>query len=164
MSARLDPEDLREVIGTYHTAVAEEVGRFGGYVSKYMGDGVLVYFGYPEAHENDAERAVRAALSLAERMARLETHVRLETRIGIATDVVVVGDLIGAGEAQERGVVGETPNLAARMQELRRRTGSSLPRARGGCSASCSNCAISARLRSRALMHRCRSGRYCSRA
>jgi class 3 adenylate cyclase/tetratricopeptide (TPR) repeat protein len=118
LSARLDPEDLREVHGAYHAAVAEEVGRFGGFVAKYMGDGVLSYFGYPEAHEDDAERAVRTGLALAERVARLKTHARLESRIGIATGLVVVGDLIGHGEAQERGVVGETPNLAARMQEL----------------------------------------------
>ena len=118
LSARLDPEDLREVIGAYHTVVGEEVGRLGGFVAKYMGDGVLLYFGYPEAHEDDAERAVRTGLAVVERMARLETHAPLETRIGIATGVVVVGDLIGAGDAQERGVVGEAANLAARMQEL----------------------------------------------
>jgi class 3 adenylate cyclase/tetratricopeptide (TPR) repeat protein len=118
LSARLDPEDLREVYGAYHTAVAEEVGRFGGFVAKYMGDGALSYFGYPEAHEDDAERAVRTGLALADRVARLKTHARLESRIGVATGLVVVGDLIGQGEAQERGIVGETPNLAARMQEL----------------------------------------------
>ena len=118
LSSRLDPEDLREVIAAYHASVAEEVRRFGGFVAKYMGDGVLTYFGYPEAHEDDAERAVRTGLALADRIARLETHARLETRVGVATGLVVVGDLIGAGEAQERGVVGQTPNLAARMQEL----------------------------------------------
>jgi class 3 adenylate cyclase len=105
LSARFDPEDLREVIGAYHAAVAAEVGRFGGFVAKYIGDGVLIYFGYPDAHEDDAERAVRTGLALVERIARLETHVSLETRIGIATGLVVVGDLIGAGEAQERGAV-----------------------------------------------------------
>jgi class 3 adenylate cyclase/tetratricopeptide (TPR) repeat protein len=118
LSARLDPEDLREVIGAYHAAIAEEIARLGGFVAKYMGDGVLSYFGYPEAHEEDAERAVRTGLALTERIGRLQTHARLESRIGIATGLVVVGDLIGQGEAQERGVVGETPNLAARMQEL----------------------------------------------
>jgi class 3 adenylate cyclase/tetratricopeptide (TPR) repeat protein len=118
LSARLDPEDLREVIGAYHTAVAEEVVRFAGFVAKYMGDGVLVYFGYPQAHEDDAERAVWTGLALVERVAKIETHARIEARIGIATGLVVVGDLIGSGESQERGVVGETPNLAARMQEL----------------------------------------------
>ncbi len=118
LSVRLDPEDLREVIGAYHAAVAAEVGRLDGYVAKYMGDGALVYFGYPRAHEDDAERAVRTGLALAERVARIETQVSLAARIGIATGLVVVGDLIGAGDARERGVVGETPNLAARMQEL----------------------------------------------
>ncbi len=118
LAAQLDPEDLREVIGAYHAAVAEEVGRLGGFVAKYMGDGVLIYFGYPQAHEDDAERAIHAGLALAERVGRLDTMVRLETRIGIATGLVVVGDLIGAGEAQERGVVGETPNLAARLQAM----------------------------------------------
>src|SRR6516225_1956143 len=119
LSARLDPEDLREVYGAYHAAVAEEVVRFGGFVAKYMGDGVLSYFGYPQAHEDDAERAVRTGLALAERVARLEMHAApLAARVGIATGLVVVGDLIGQGEAQERGVVGETPNLAARLQAL----------------------------------------------
>jgi class 3 adenylate cyclase len=119
LSTRFDPEDLREIVGTYHRCVAETVGRLGGFVAKYMGDGVLTYFGYPEAHEDDAERAVRTGLALAERVARLEMHAApLAARIGIATGLVVVGDLIGRGEAQERGVVGETPNLAARMQEL----------------------------------------------
>src|SRR5690242_21696740 len=119
LAVRLDPEDLREVYGAYHVVVAEEVDRLGGFVAKYMGDGVLCYFGYPEAHEDDAERAIRTAFALAERVARLEMHAApLAARIGIATGLVVVGDLIGRGEAQERGVVGETPNLAARMQQL----------------------------------------------
>jgi class 3 adenylate cyclase/predicted ATPase len=119
LSARLDPEDLRDVLGAYHAAVAQEIARFGGYVAKYMGDGVLAYFGYPQAHEEDAERALRAGLALAERIARLDTGgERLAARIGIATGLVVVGDLLGHGEAQERGVVGETPNLAARLQAM----------------------------------------------
>src|SRR5271163_3406253 len=118
LSSRLDPEDLREVIAGYQTAVAEEVGRFDGFIAKYMGDGVLIYFGYPQAHEDDAERSVRTGLALAERVGGLDTLVKLETRIGIATGVVIVGDLIGSGEAQERGVVGETPNLAAGLQGL----------------------------------------------
>ena len=90
--------------------------RFGGFVAKYMGDGVLVYFGYPQAHEDDAERAVRAGLELVAAVTSLKTHAALQTRVGIATGLVVVGDLIGSGEAQERGIVGETPNLAARLQ------------------------------------------------
>ena len=119
LSSRLDPEDLREVLGSYHAAVAEEVAKFDGYVAKYMGDGVLIYFGYPQAHEDDAERAVRTGLALAERIAKLESGSGvLGSRIGIATGLVVVGDLIGTGDAQERGVVGETPNLAARLQAM----------------------------------------------
>src|SRR6516162_9016621 len=118
LSARMDPEDLREVISAYQKAVAETVQRFGGFVAKYMGDGVLVYLGYPQAHEDDAERAVRAGLELIQAVAALKTHTALQTRVGIATGLVVVGDLIGSGEAQERGIVGETPNLAARLQGL----------------------------------------------
>src|SRR6516164_7701908 len=118
LSARMDPEDLREVISAYQKCVSETVQRFGGFVAKYMGDGVLVYFGYPQAHEDDAERAVRAALELVAAVGALKTHASLQTRVGIATGLVVVGDLIGSGEAQERGIVGETPNLAARLQGL----------------------------------------------
>ena len=118
LSARMDPEDLREVISAYHKCVADTVQRFGGFVAKYMGDGVLVYFGYPQAHEDDAERAVRAGLQLVVAVGDLKTHAPLQTRVGIATGQVVVGDLIGSGEAQERGIVGETPNLAARLQGI----------------------------------------------
>jgi class 3 adenylate cyclase len=120
LSTRFDPEDLREVIGAYHRCVADTVARFSGFVAKYMGDGVLIYFGYPEAHEDDAERAVRAGLAVIDAVGRLATQEPLNVRIGIATGLVVVGDLIGAGAAQERGVVGETPNLAARLQALAR--------------------------------------------
>ena len=118
LSARMDPEDLREVISAYQKCVAETVRRFGGFVAKYMGDGVLVYFGYPQAHEDDAERAVRAGLELIAAVNALKAPVSLQTRVGIATGLVVVGDLIGSGEAQERGIVGETPNLAARLQGI----------------------------------------------
>jgi len=118
LAARLDPEDLREVISAYHRAVTEVVGRFDGFVAKYMGDGVLAYFGYPQAHEDDAERAVRAGLAVVEAVRRLETPELLQVRIGLATGLVVVGDLIGSGAAQEQAVVGETPNLAARLQAL----------------------------------------------
>jgi len=118
LATRLDPEDLRDVIGAYQRAAAETLGRFGGFVAKYMGDGILAYFGYPEAHEDDAERAVRAGLAIIAAVGRLGLRQRLELRLGIATGLVVVGDLIGAGAAQERGVVGETPNLAARLQSL----------------------------------------------
>jgi class 3 adenylate cyclase len=118
LSARMDPEDLREVISTYQKCVVVTVERFGGFVAKYMGDGVLVYFGYPQAHEDDAERAVRAGLELITAVNALETLASLQTRIGIATGLVVVGDLIGTGSAQEQAVVGETPNLAARLQAI----------------------------------------------
>ena len=116
LSARMDPEDLREVISAYQKCVAETVRRCGGFVAKYMGDGVLIYFGYPQAHEDDAERAVRAGLQLIAAVAALKSPVSLQTRVGIATGLVVVGDLIGSGEAQEHGIIGETPNLAARLQ------------------------------------------------
>ena len=112
----MDPEDLREVISAYQKCVAETVQRFGGFVAKYMGDGVLVYFGYPQAHEDDAERAVRAGLELIEAVGGLKSSAPLQTRVGIATGLVVVGDLIGSGAAQEQAVVGETPNIAARLQ------------------------------------------------
>src|SRR5215472_9952326 len=118
LSTKLDPEDLRAVIAAYHKCVAETVAGFDGFVAKYMGDGVLVYFGYPHAHEDDAERAVRAGLALVEAVDRLRVQEPLQVRIGVATGVVVVGDLVGSGEAQERGVVGETPNLAARLQGI----------------------------------------------
>jgi class 3 adenylate cyclase len=115
-SARMDPEDLREVISAYQKCVAESVARFGGFVAKYMGDGVLIYFGYPQAHEDDAERAVRAGLELVAAVSGLKTQASLQTRVGIATGLVVVGDLIGSGASQEQAIVGETPNLAARLQ------------------------------------------------
>jgi class 3 adenylate cyclase len=118
LSARMDPEDLREVISAYQKCVAETVRRFGGFVAKYMGDGVLVYFGYPQAREDDAERAVRAGLELIEAVGGLKSGAPLQTRVGIATGLVVVGDLIGTGSAQEQAVVGETPNLAARLQGI----------------------------------------------
>ena len=118
LSARMDPEDLREVISAYQQCVAETVRRFGGFVAKYMGDGVLVYFGYPQAHEDDAERAVRAGLELIAAITGLKSPVSLQTRVGIATGLVVVGDLIGAGASQEQAIVGETPNLAARLQGI----------------------------------------------
>ena len=119
LSARLDPEDLREVVAAYHRAVADVVRSFDGFVAKYMGDGVLVYFGYPRAHEDDAERAVRAGLGVVDAVGRLDVKSgKLQARVGIATGLVVVGDLIGEGSAQEQSVVGETPNLAARLQAL----------------------------------------------
>jgi class 3 adenylate cyclase len=118
LSARMDPEDLREVISAYQKCVAETVRRFGGFVARYLGDGVLVYFGYPQAHEDDAERAVRAGLELITAVAGLKTCAPQQVRVGIATGLVVVGHLIPSGESEERGIVGETPNLAARLQGI----------------------------------------------
>src|SRR5437762_574454 len=117
LSARLDPEDLREVIGAYHAAVAEVIDRFDGFVAHYMGDGVLAYFGYPRAHEDDAERAIRAALRIVERIAGPAVGGEpIQVRLGIATGLVVVGDIVGNASAQQEAVTGNTPNLAARLQ------------------------------------------------
>src|SRR5215469_10471820 len=120
-SVQFDPEELREEIRAYQNAVSGVVARYDGFVAKFMGDGVLAYFGFPRAHEDDAERAVRAGLEIAAAVASLETRgtERLAVRIGIATGLVVVGDLVGEGSAQEQAVVGETPNLAARLQGWR---------------------------------------------
>src|SRR5829696_5790244 len=119
LSARLDPEDLRGVMAAYHRAVTEAVRKQGGYVAKLLGDGVLAYFGWPRAHEDDAERAVHAGLAACAAVARLATAAGpLAARVGIATGPVVVGEVVGEGEARERGVVGETPNLAARLQGM----------------------------------------------
>jgi class 3 adenylate cyclase len=112
LSARMDPEDLREIITSYQKSVTETVQRFGGFVA------ILIYFGYPQAHEDDAERAVRAGLDLVAAVSALKTHAPLQTRVGIATGLVVVGDLIGSGASQEQAIVGETPNLAARLQGI----------------------------------------------
>ncbi len=118
LSASMDPEDLREVISVYQKCVAETVRRHGGFLAKYLGDGVLLYFGYPEAHEDDAERAVRAGLELVVAVTALKLPVALQIRVGVATGLVVVGDLVGSGESLEHGIVGETPNLAARLQGI----------------------------------------------
>jgi predicted ATPase/class 3 adenylate cyclase len=120
LSSRLDPEDLREVISAYQAACSNVVQTYDGLVAKFMGDGILAYFGYPRAHEDDAERAARAGLDIIRTVDKLKTRAPepLKVRIGIGTGLVVVGDLIGSGEAQERGVVGETPNLAARLQGM----------------------------------------------
>ncbi len=120
LSARLDPEDMRAIIANYHKTVSAAVSAAGGFVAKYMGDGVLAYFGYPRAQENDPERAVDAGLRIVDAAQRLWDPAgdRLHVRVGVATGVVVVGDLIGSGESSERGVVGDTPNLAARLQSV----------------------------------------------
>ena len=120
LSRRVDPEDMREIIGAYHRCCTSLVQRHGGFVAKYMGDGVLAYFGYPIAHEHDAERSVQAGLAMVAAAPKLVTAVEtpLQVRVGIATGIVVVGDLLGSGEAQERGITGDTPNLAARLQGI----------------------------------------------
>jgi class 3 adenylate cyclase len=122
LGARLDPEDLRGVIADYHRSVTGLVAQFGGFVARYMGDGVLVYFGYPQANEDDAERAIRAGLAIVKAVAYLSTVAGpagvLSARIGIASGVVIVGDLIGSGSSLETAVVGNVPNLAARLQAL----------------------------------------------
>jgi class 3 adenylate cyclase len=120
LSARLDPEDMRELLRAYQDVVAGVVACFEGIVAKFLGDGVLAYFGFPQAHEDDAERAVRAGLGIIGTVGRLRSPdgAPLAARVGVATGLVVVGDLIGRGPAQEQAVVGETPNLAARLQAL----------------------------------------------
>ena len=121
LSTRLDPEEMREVIQRLpDTRSPREIARFEGHVAKFMGDGVLAYFGWPRAHEDEAERAVRAGLAVTAAVARLTAPggEPLAARVGIATGLVVVGDLVGEGAAQEEAVVGETPNLAARLQAL----------------------------------------------
>ena len=120
MAGRLDPEDMRNVILDYQQRVAAEIQKVGGNVAKYMGDGVLAYFGWPRAHENEAERAVRAGLAISASVATQQSPLPepLSARIGVATGLVVVGDLIGSGSSQEETVVGDTPNLAARLQSF----------------------------------------------
>jgi class 3 adenylate cyclase len=118
LSTRLDPEDLRDVIAVYQRCAEETVRRFDGFIAKFLGDGVLVYFGYPEAHEDDPERAVRAGLELLAAVKGLQAAEALEARVGIATGLVVVGDVIGSGASQEQSIVGKTPNLAARLQGI----------------------------------------------
>ena len=121
LSARTDPEDLREVISAHQKCVVDTAQRSGGFVAQFMGDEALVYFGYPQAHEDDAERALRAGLELVAAVGALKSHAPLQTRVGIATGLVVVGDLIGSGASQEQAIVGETPNLAARLKDTEQR-------------------------------------------
>ena len=129
LSTRFDPEDLGEMIHAYQDVATQVIRGYDGYIAKYMGDGMLVYFGYPQAQERDAERAVRTALGIIEAMADLNMRadwpgdVELAVRIGIDTGLVVVGEVVGEGDAQERTVVGETPNLAARLQGLAKPNG-----------------------------------------
>jgi class 3 adenylate cyclase len=135
LSARMDPEDLREVISAYQKCVAETVRRFGGFVAKYLGDGVLVYFGDPQAHEDDAERAVRAGLELIQAVGGLKSSALLQTRVGIATGLVVVGDLIGSGAAQDKRSSARPRTSQPVFKALPRRTLLSSLRAHGGSSA-----------------------------
>ena len=120
LAGRLDPEDFREVIRRYQSACADLIKSFDGMVAKYLGDGILAYFGYPHAHEDDAERAVRAALAIVRAAATMDNGLGevIQVRVGIATGLVVVGDVVGEGPSQEQAVVGETPNLAARLQAM----------------------------------------------
>src|SRR6201996_7207811 len=119
LSARLDPEDLREVIRAYQARVAATIQQFNGFIARYVGDGVLIYFGWPQAHETDAERAVRAGLAVAAAVSETKTGGKpLQVRIGIATGLVVIGEPIGAGDSRQQTAVGETPNRAARLQSL----------------------------------------------
>ena len=120
LSARFDPEDLREIIRAYQNACARAIAAYGGYIAKFLGDGVLVYFGYPQAHEDDAKRAIRAGLDIVLAVPAIQgpkgSGVELAVRIGINTGLVVVGDLIGEGAAEQASVVGEAPNIAAKLQ------------------------------------------------
>src|SRR6266568_580574 len=123
LSAQLDPEELREVVRAYQDTCAKVIARFEGHIAQYLGDGLLVYFGYPQAHEDDAQRAVRAGLGMIEALGQLNTRleqereVHLAARLGIHTGLVVVGD-VGGGTRQEQLALGETPNLAARLQGI----------------------------------------------
>ena len=119
LSSRLDPEDLREVIRTYQACVATTIQQFDGFIARYVGDGVLIYFGWPEARETDAERAVRAGLAVAAAVSAAPVSGEpLQVRVGIATGLVVIGEPIGSGDSRQQTAVGETPNLAARLQGL----------------------------------------------
>ncbi len=119
LSSRLDPEDLREVIRTYQACVATTIEQFDAFIARYVGDGVLIYFGWPEARETDAERAVRAGLAVAAAVSAAPVAGEpLQVRIGIATGLVVIGEPIGSGDSRQQTAIGETPNLAARLQGL----------------------------------------------
>ena len=120
LSARLDPEEMWRVIASYHACIGEVIGRYQGMIARYMGDGVLAYFGYPRAQEDDVAQAVRAALALIDAVANLRTTVdaALQVRIGVATGTVVVSELLIDETPAEQAVIGETPNLAARLQTL----------------------------------------------
>ena len=167
LSVRLDPEDLRAVMGAYHACIAEVIARNEGVIARYMGDGVLAYFGYPQAHEDDAEQATRAGLALVDAVANLHTDIgtELQVRVGIATGMVVVGDLIGEGAAMEQAVIGETPNLAGRLQTFAKPGyGADLARVRTSSPMGISNTAISALSHSKDGRTRYQPGRCWTQA
>ena len=139
LSARMDPEDLREVIAAYQKCVAETVQRFGGFVAKYMGDGVLVYFGYPHAHEDDAEGAVRTGLELISAVSALNASAPLQTRVGIATDWSSSAILSARGRRRSAALWARRRTSQRVCKASLSRTRSSLPRVRDGFSATCSN-------------------------
>ncbi len=166
LSARLDPEDMWEVIRSYRAACARVIATYDGVIARFVGDGILAYFGYPRAHEDDAERAVRAGLDIIAAIGPLETRAeeRVEVRIAIATGLVVVGDLISGGASEEQAMVGDTPNVAARLQSLAEPgavvvAASTRRLRRAGCLAIYSLFAASAAARSRASPNPSRSGR-----
>jgi class 3 adenylate cyclase len=141
LSGKIDPELLGGLIRRYQDAAAGAIGRYGGFVAKFMGDGVLAYFGFPRAFEDAAGRAVRAAIDILAEVGGIELpdQTRIQTRVGIATGLVVVGEIIGTGSAQERTIVGETPNLAARLQALAGPDTILVSESTGICSAACSS-------------------------
>jgi hypothetical protein len=165
MSARLDPEDMRSIIAAYHRCCATLITGGGGFVAKYMGDGVLAYFGYPQAHEHDAEHAVRAGLAIVEAAPKLETlaGAPLRVRVGIATGIVVVGDLLGRERRRSAVSSAIRPIWPPGCRPSPRPTASSLARARANSSVTCSNSATSARRTSRAWLGRRGRMRPCQR-
>jgi class 3 adenylate cyclase len=120
LSEKIDPEELREVLSVYQSTVSKAVGPYAGFIARFMGDGLLIYFGYPKAHEDDAERAVRAGLQIIQSVSELRSGFasELQVRIGVATGLVVAGDIIGTGASEEHAVLGDTPNLASRLQSI----------------------------------------------
>ena len=164
LSTQLDPEDLREVIAAYHECVADTVSRFQGYVAQYLGDGALIYFGYPHATENDAERAIRAALAVIAAVAELRPRGQtLAVRVGIASGSVVAGNIVGPIAKPEHGAIGETPNLAARLQALTEPDTVVVAQKRAAWRAACLTIATSVATLSRVLPNPFKPGRSCAR-
>ena len=161
LSVRMDPEDLQSVIGAYHQCVAKTIHSFDGFVASYLGDGALVYFGYPQAHEDDADRAVRASLALIDAVASLPTPEPLQVRIGVATGLVVVGDLIGSGVANKHGIIGRRRTSRRACKLWPNRTPWSSAKAHESFSAVCSSCETSGQKTSRASPDRLTHGVRC---